>query len=182
GRRGRGHLAHTLQCGSFDAFDGICMRADILINRFNNAKGGGLVALLNTTPGGKGLFLLPIDNGSTDRLTLSTIDPNSGKIVEIQNFTVGLGSRIVENAWYHLELTVTARDSDDSLSLFALMRPHMDPSNPNSPLGLGIGVLFDGTLSELGLEQEGFVGMAAWARSAVVNTSFTNFFAETCPP
>src|SRR5262249_14658236 len=58
--------------GSFDAFDGICMRADILINRFNNAKGGGLVALLNTTPGGKGLFLLPIDNGSTDRLTLNT--------------------------------------------------------------------------------------------------------------
>jgi len=41
--------------GSFNAFNGTCMQADILINKFNNAKGGGLVALLQTDPGGKGL-------------------------------------------------------------------------------------------------------------------------------
>jgi len=107
--------------GSFNGFNGICMRADILINKFNNAKGGGLVALLDTAPGGKGLFVLLIDNGNTDRLTLNTIDPNNGKLVELQTFPV---SSIVENAWYHLELTVNARQFDDSLSLFALMRPH----------------------------------------------------------
>lgn len=41
------------------------MEVDILINRFNTAKGGGPVALLNTDPGGKGLFLLLINNGNT---------------------------------------------------------------------------------------------------------------------
>src|SRR5262249_31782286 len=52
--------------GSFNSFSSMCMEADILINRFNNAKGGGLVALLQTDPGDKGLFFMLIDNGSTD--------------------------------------------------------------------------------------------------------------------
>ena len=51
--------------GLFNGFTGICMEVDILINRFNNAKGGGPVPLLNTDPGGKGLFLLLINNGNT---------------------------------------------------------------------------------------------------------------------
>jgi hypothetical protein len=61
--------------GSFNAFNSSCIEADILINKYNNAKGGGLVALLQTDPGDKGLFLLLIDSGNTDRLTLNTIDP-----------------------------------------------------------------------------------------------------------
>ncbi len=73
------------------------MQADILINRFNNAKGGRLVALLQTDPGGKGLFLLLINNGNMDRLTLNTIDPDNGKIFDLA--TVPLGSGIVENAF-----------------------------------------------------------------------------------
>jgi hypothetical protein len=114
--------------GSFNGFNEICMRADILFNKFNNAKGGGLVALLNTTPGGKGLFLLLINNGNTDRLTLTTIDPASGKIVPVTRggsalFEIPLGSDFVENAWYRLTLVVTARESEDSLSGLALMRP-----------------------------------------------------------
>ena len=36
--------------GLFNGFTGICMEVDILINRFNNAKGGGLVALLQHRP------------------------------------------------------------------------------------------------------------------------------------
>ena len=64
----------------FGGSSGILVEADILINKFNNAKGGGLVALLQTDSGGEGLFLLLIDSGNTDRLTLNTIDPNSGKI------------------------------------------------------------------------------------------------------
>jgi hypothetical protein len=163
--------------GSFNAFRGTCMQADILINKFNNAKGGGLVALLQTDPGGKGLFLLLIDNGNTDRLTLNTIDPNNGKIVQLA--TVPLGSGIVENAWYRLNLVLTARGVDDSLSVGATVRSHTDPSNPDSdPDGqIGTALVFNGSLNDVGLEQEGFVGMAAWAKSAVVTTSMTNFFA-----
>jgi hypothetical protein len=93
------------------------MEVDILINRFNNAKGGEPVALLNTDPGGKGLFLLADQQRKHDRLTLNTIDPNSGKIVELA--TVPLGSGIVENAWYQLNLRVDARGAFDSLSVGA---------------------------------------------------------------
>jgi hypothetical protein len=163
--------------GSFNAFNGTCIEADILINKFNNAKGGGLVALLHTDPGDKGLFLLLIDNGNTDRLTLNTIDPNNGKIVQLA--AVPLGSGIVENAWYRLGLVLTARGVDDSLSVGATVRSHTDPSNPDSDVAGQIGstLVFNGSLDNLGLEQDGFVGMAAWAKSAVVNTSMTNFFA-----
>jgi hypothetical protein len=48
---------------------------------------------------------------------------------------------------------------------------------------IGSFLQFNGSLDDLGLAQEGFVGMAAWAKSAVVNTSMTNFFATSiCPP
>ena len=165
--------------GSFNAFNSSCIEADILINKFNNAKGGGLVALLQTDPGDKGLFLLLIDNGNTDRLTLNTIDPNNGKIVQLAS--VPLGSSIVENAWYRLNLTVVARESVDSLSVFGFVASHTDPSNPNSTVHglIGSVLQFNGSLDDLGLAQEGFVGMAAWAKSAVVNTSMTNFFATS---
>jgi hypothetical protein len=154
------------------------MSADVLISRFNNAKGGGLVALLNTNPGDKGLFLLLINNGNTDRLTLNTIDPDNGKIARIAS--VPLGSGVVEDAWYHLNLVVFARNNIDSLDVLASVWSHTDPSNPSSPLGgqLGSTLAFNGSLDDLGLVQEGYVGMAAWARSAVVDTSITNFFAQ----
>jgi hypothetical protein len=72
----------------------------------------------------------------------------------------------------------------DELQVVASVFAHLDPSDPNSaPVGqVGSPLIFDSSLSGLGLEQAGFVGMAAWARSAVVNTSITNFFASTnCP-
>ena len=106
----------TRSNASFNAFNTICLQADILINKFNNAKGGGLVALLNTGTGGKGLFLLLINNGNADRLTLNTIDPATGKIGPLVpallpvHVSVPLGSAIVENAWYRLFLLVTPRN------------------------------------------------------------------------
>jgi hypothetical protein len=98
---------------------------------------------------------------------------------------VPLGSRIVENAWYQLSVAVRATASVDSLSVIGSVASHTDPSNPNSAVDGQIGTFlqFDGSLDDLGLEQEGLVGMAAWAKSAVVNTSMTNFFATSlCPP
>ena len=40
---------------------------------------------------------------------------------------------------------------------------------------------FHRSLQGQGLEQSGSVGMAAWAKSAIVNTSITNFFAAAPP-
>ena len=173
----------------FNAFQGLCMRADVLINRFNNAKGGGLVALLPGpgvppvpgAPGDKGLFLLLIDNGNTDRLTLNTIDPDDGAIVQLAS--VPLGSGIVENAWYRLDLKVTAQNPGEVLLVEAKVRSHTDPSSPSDGTvdgQIGSTLVFNtiGQLFDLGLTQSGFVGMAAWAKSAVVNTSITNFFAQ----
>ncbi len=162
---------------NFNGFNGICMSADVLISKYNNAKGGGLVALLNTDAGDKGLFLLLINSGNTDRLTLNTIDPNNGKIVQLAS--VPLGSAIVENAWYRLNLAVRAQSSADTLSVGATVRSHTPPSDPSDATVDGtISLLtFNGSLQGQGLEQSGYVGMAAWAKSAVVDTSVTNFFA-----
>src|SRR5262245_9709733 len=163
----------------FNGFNGVCLSADVRISKFNNAKGGGLVALLNTGPGDKGLFLLLINNGNTDRLTLNTIDPNNGKIAQLAS--VPLGSAIVENAWYRLNVVMDARDSSDTFSVRATVRSHTNPfdfpSDATVDGEIGNLLEFQGSLHDLGLEQSGFVGMAAWAKSAVVNTSITNFFA-----
>jgi hypothetical protein len=167
----------------FNAFQGMCVTADVLTSKFNNAKGGGVVALLNTDPGDKGLLLLLINNGNTDRLTLNTIDPTTGAIVQLAS--VPLGTAIVENAWYRVFMDVRARaGAFDDLQVFAFAFQHRDPSDPDSfPISsLGRFLIFTGSLSGLGLEPAGFVGMAAWAKSAVVNTSITNFLASTnCP-
>ena len=151
------------------------------MNKFNNAKGAaGWWRCWTPDPGGKGLLLLLINNGNNDRLTLNTIDPDTGKIDEIENFTERLGSDIVENAWYRLELFVTAREVDDSLSVVAVIRPHEDPSDPDSDLLPGLLCCSQGRVSaNWGWRKRGSSGMTAWTRSAVVNTSFTNFFAST---
>jgi hypothetical protein len=163
---------------TFNAFNGICMSADVLINKSNNAKGGGLVALLNTDTGAKGLFLLLINNGNTDRLTLNTIDPNDGKIAQLAS--VPLSSAIAENIWYRMEMTLLAQAPSDLLGVTGRVLSHTDQSNPSDATvdgQIGSALIFNGSLQDQGLEQSGYVGMAAWAKSAVVNTRITNFFA-----
>lgn len=165
----------------FTGWNGLCMKADVLISRFDNAKGAGLVALLQTDPGDKGLFLLLIDNGNTDRLTLNTIDPNNGKIVQLA--TVALGSGIVEDAWYRLHLRLVASGWSDSLFVQGQVRSHTDPADADSSVDgvVGTNLVFSGTLSAHGLNAKGFVGMAAWAKLAVVDSSITNFeAADNC--
>jgi hypothetical protein len=171
----------------FNAFQGLCMRADVLINRFDNAKGGGLVALLpgpGVPPvlppaGEKGLLLLLINNGNTDLLTLNTIDPDDGTIEQLASVT--LRSGIVENAWYRLDLKVTAQNPGEVLQVEAKVRSHTVPSDPNSIVDGQIGSTLvynpNQQLFDLGLQQFGLVGMAAWAKLAKVNTSITNFAA-----
>ena len=52
----------------------LTLSADILINKFNNSKGAGLLALFNEAAGKKGLALLVLDAGNTDVLQLVTVD------------------------------------------------------------------------------------------------------------
>ena len=92
-----------------------------------------------------------------------------------------LGSGIVEKRVVPAEPAGGRQGAFDSLSVGALVFSHTDPSNPFSGLAGQIGSIleFEGSLDAVGLEQEGFVGMAAWADLARVNTSMTNFFAAT---
>src|SRR5262245_2436601 len=90
----------------FDARDGICLGAEVLIHTYNNTKGAGLVALLNFAPseGGKGLALILYNQGNSDALQLATIDPATGKLGKLTS--VSLGGGIAENAWYQLGMSV----------------------------------------------------------------------------
>jgi hypothetical protein len=168
----------------FSAVGGLCMRADVQIHRFNNAKGAGLVALLNDSDNdevfglvqnGKGLALLLIDNGNTDRLTLNTLDANTGKLVQLA--TVPLGSGIAENAWYRMHLRMSTGSGGTEVYVEGQIRKHDDPTNPNSPTTTVVGstLQFDGALLDMGLASSGEIGIFAWAKSAVVDSSVTNF-------
>ena len=167
---------HTTICnGAF----GISVLADVLIHTFNNTKGAGVVALLDSAPGGKGLAVILYDQGNSDALQLATIDPATGKLTKLTS--VSLGGGIAENAWYNLNTMVIA--SGDQLSVGAQVFRHVTPTDPNSPPDGQVGpqLLFQGGLNALGLEASGEVGIAASAFSTNVNSSVTNFF-TVCPP
>ena len=90
----------------------VSLSADVLIHRFNNKKGAGVVSLFNETAGQKGLALILYDNGNTDSLVLATVnqaivppgDFPGGTLTALRS--VALGSGILENAWYRLEMDV----------------------------------------------------------------------------
>jgi hypothetical protein len=160
--------------------DGICMSADVLIHTYNNAKGAGLVALLNfaSAEGGKGLALILYDQGNSDALLLATIDPATGQLVKLK--AVSLGAGIAENAWYRVTMSVFT--GPDNFEVTAAVFRHATPTDPNSSVPrLPLGFLsFDGSLSAAGLEDSGEVGIAASAFSTNVNSSVTNWSADPC--
>ena len=156
---------------------GVCLLADVLIHTYNNTKGAGFVALLDSAPGGKGLALILYDQGNSDALQLATIDPAIGKLGKLKS--VSLDAGIVENAWYFLQIRVIAHG--DQVSVDGRVFRHVTPTNPNSPVMLFLKLNFLGSLSALGLEDSGEVGIAASAFSTNVNSSVTNFF-TVCPP
>jgi len=151
--------------------------ADVLIHTFNNTKGAGVVALLDSTPGGKGLALILYDQGNSDALQLATIDPATGKLGKLTS--VSLGAGIAENAWYHLIMSFAVINGE--VGVIGTVQRHTTPTDPNSPLDLAVSVgpplLFLGSLSALGLEASGEVGIAASAFSTNVNSSVTNWIA-----
>ncbi len=165
----------------FTGFVGLS--ADVLIHRFSNKKGAGLVALFNESAGQKGLALILYDNGNTDSLVLATVDQvgvplgdfPGGKLTPLRS--VALHADILENVWYRLEMDVVV--SGDDLIVTGRAFTHMSPGDPDSALGTQVG----GTLSTptplsltaLGLQGSGEVGVVATAINAVVDSSVTNF-------
>jgi hypothetical protein len=155
-------------------FGSAVLCADVLIQPFNNAKGAGLVALLNEGAGQKGLALILYDAGNTDSLELATVegDPaQRGRLTRLASLP--LGSQIAENAWYRVVMTVLV---DGPPQITGQVFRHTTPSDPNSGL-----VALPGTLSYSpgslpagvsALGQEGVIGAST---SAVVNSSVTNF-------
>ena len=152
------------------------IEADVLIHTYNNTKGAGLVALLDPAPGGKGLALILYDQGNSDALQLATIDPATGRLGKLKS--VSLDAGIVENAWYFLQIRVIAHG--DQVSVDGRVFRHVTPTNPNSPVMLFLKLNFLGSLSALGLEDSGEVGIAASAFSTNVNSSVTNFVILSC--
>ena len=152
--------------------------ADVLIHTFNNTKGAGLVALLDSAPGGKGLAVILYDQGNSDALQLATIDPATGQLIKLKSLSLGAG--IAENAWYRLNLVLNV--IGDQLVVTGVVLRHATPTDPNSPTVIPFvgAVSFLGSLSALGLDNEGEVGIAASAFSTNVNSSVTNFLITAC--
>jgi hypothetical protein len=159
----------------------ISLSADVLIAKFNNAKGPGLLALYNQPPpaGAEGLALFLIDNGNTDRLVLATVtgSPTPGPAsAPVTLATKPLGGGILNNHWYRLTMDVSVVGG--SFSVTGKVFTHVDPFDPNSAVGPQV----DGslvfpltTLASKGLTDSGEVGIVATATSAVVNSSVLNF-------
>jgi|SRR5262245_17595792 len=169
----------TLIC---DGVAGIRLDGEVLIHTYNNAKGVGLVALLNFAPteGGKGLAAILYDHGNSDALQLATIDPRTGQLGKLTS--VSLGAGIAENAWYHVTLAISTSQLLDRLFVGGFVFSHTTPTDPNSLFAGQVGptLIFDGSLSGAGLEEAGEVGIAASAFGTNVNSSVTNFQITTC--
>jgi hypothetical protein len=148
------------------------LSADVLIHRFNNKKGAGLLALFNEGTGQKGLALVIYDNGNTDSLALGTVNKATGTFTVLA--TVSLGNGIAEDAWYRLTMDVAV--SGPNVAVTGKVFRHTTATDPNSPVDGQVG----GTLTfsgprPAGVEATGEVGIVAQATSAVVDSSVTNF-------
>src|SRR5262245_49106659 len=165
---------------TFDGKDAICMRADVLIHTYNNTKGTGLVGLLNLAPGDKGLAVILYDQGNSDSLQLATIDPATGQLGKLTS--VSLGAGIAENAWYRIQFSFLADLNENVLAASARVFRHATPTDPNSPSAGQVGptLAFERSLSALGLDDSGEVGIAASAFSTNVTSSVTNWSVGVC--
>jgi hypothetical protein len=155
-----------------NTFGSVLLNADVLIHRFNNKKGAGLLALFNEGAGQKSLALVVYDAGNTDTLALGTVEKATGQLTPLA--TVPLAAGIAEDAWYRLTLGVAV--SGGSVTVTGTVFRHTIPADPNSPLGAQVGgtLTFAGPLPA-GVEPVGEVGMVASAFSAFVDSSITNF-------
>ena len=182
--------------------------ADILIQRFNNRKGAGVVTFFNQVDkqghvvDKKGLALILYNAGNTDRLVLATVDgfpAKAGKLAVVK--TLPLGGLIRENAWYRVLLTAIVVPVDDQqpegsqrvetvtgrVFTHATVGDDQSQRNPNGPITRVGGILSyaPDSLHPLpaGVDGEGQNAIIGSAIGAVMNasvTNFTNMVADCC--
>ena len=148
------------------------LAADVQTKWFDDAKGAGLLALFNEAPGKKGLGLVVINNGNTDRLQLVTVD-QFGKRTVLKS--VALGSALRQCVWYRVTMDVDVGTSD--VTVTGQVFNHATPTDPDSAVTTQVG----GTLSftgprPSGVDATGEVGVLAVATNTVVDSSVTNFY------
>jgi hypothetical protein len=146
--------------------------ADVLIQRFNNTKGAGVVALYNQNPLSKGLALILYDAGNSDSLTLATVagDENGGLTPLTR---VPLGSAIAENNWYRVVMTVAV---NGMLEVRGQVYKHAVGTDPNSAIeAIGPALTFGPQAFPAGVLNQGEEGIIGSAIGAVENSSVTNF-------
>jgi hypothetical protein len=154
-----------------DTFGSVSLAADVLIKRFDNAKGAGLLALFNEAAGKKGLALIPINNGNTDRLQLVTVD-QAGKRTVLTS--VSLGSAIQQCVWYRVTMNVVVSGAD--VTVTGQVFQHASPTDPDTAVTGQVGPTLSFTGPRpAGVDATGEVGIIAAATSAVVDSSVTNF-------
>ena len=149
--------------------------ADILIQRFDNTKGAGVVAFLNEGVGKKGLALILYNAGNTDRLVLATVEGHpaqAGKLAIVQS--VSLGGLIQENVWYRVLLTALVDGQQPQI--MGQVFKHAVGTDPNSAISQVGGTLVytPGSLPA-GVDALGQNAIIGSAFGAVVNASVTNF-------
>lgn len=154
------------------------MSADILISRFDNAKGAGLVTLFNEGVGKTGLALFLQDAGNTDGYSIRLVQQTGvGDGFNVANLsTTTLGSGIAEDTWYRLTLDLDFTGPDFTIT--GKVFGHTTATNPNSALGAQIGSTLTYTDTApwtSGLSDPYEIGLVARGNSAVVDTSVTNF-------
>jgi hypothetical protein len=162
-----------------DTFTGdMSMSADILISRYNNGKGAGLVTLFNEGVGKTGLALFLQDGGNTDGYSIKLVQQTGvGDGFNVANLSnVSLGSGIAENTWYRLTLSLDFTGPD--FSIIGKVFGHTTATDPNSALGAQIVSTLTYTDTAPwtgGLSDPYEIGLVARGVGAVVDTSVTNF-------
>jgi hypothetical protein len=156
-----------------DNYQAVRLCVDVLTHPFNNRKGAGVFFLFN---GQKSLAAIVTNAGNTDQLILGVADATNGAFTALAGGTYALGAAIAQDAWYRLRVemyTYTGNGVHVTMRVFR----HTAPSDPNSPLGLpqvGTDFVWDDPLPD-GVYPTGNVGLVAYAKLAVVDSSATNF-------
>ena len=150
------------------------MSADILISRFNNGKGGGLVTMFNEGAGNTGIALFLTNAGNSDSFSVK-LQQQTG--VSTSNLSsVSLSDDILEDAWYRLMLDLAFNGQDFTIT--GKVFSHAVASNPNSALASQVGATLtytDVAPWSTGLSNPYEIGLVARAVSGEVDTSITNF-------
>lgn len=159
------------------------LRADVLIHARNNKKGAGLLALYNEAAAKKGLALTLYSAGNTDSLVLSTVS-QAGQLVTLRS--VSLGSAIIEDTWYRIEMDIEV--ANGLVSVLGAVFNHAVPTDPDSATTTQVGPTLDFSDAALGVgvlagvDPSGEVGVLASAVLAANSTSVTNVVVDEPAP